>query len=107
MLDNEKHQKILDSLYKLAIGYTELESSVDKRFNAEKNDFEIVAIKETKKIIQPNVTAILKLLELKKEEEQNKTTEYDTKLHNMTNDELYEYTLKLAEKFKRKDSISK
>lgn len=53
------------------------------------------------------MTAILKLLELKKEEEQNKTTEYDTKLHNMTNDELYEYTLKLAEKFKRKDSISK
>lgn len=101
MLNDEDYQKIIDSLYKLAVGYTETETTKDKRYNAEKDKFEVVAIKESKKIIQPNVTAILKLIELQKEEKEQNSTNFDEKLHNMTTDELYKFTIDLANKIKK------
>lgn len=101
IINDEQYKNIVESLYKLAVGYTETETTKDKRYNADTDKFEVVAIKESKKIIQPNVSAILKLLELKKEEDCQNSSEFDNKLKNMTKDELYNLTIELAEEIKK------
>lgn len=101
MLSDKQYKKIIDSLYTLAIGTEEVETTEDKRLNEAKGIFETIAIKEKHNIIQPNVTAIIKLLEL----QNNSKSDIDDEISRMSDDELRQYKIKLAKQILKEENL--